>query len=110
MHRWLIAIFALHFFLGVSAFSLGAAVLPAPAMVAATALQEAPAPTDDAAAPLVSPHGLMDELPDLPDTLPRTVAVHRQPVEPGRAIAYLEVRRPAVSPDLPLRPPQPACT
>lgn len=106
MHRWLIAIFALHFFLSVSAFSLGDAVSPAPVVVAGTMVEPGSTASADTASPMRSAHGLMDEIPDLPDTLPRSVAVHRQPVEPGRTIAYLEVRRPVVSPDTLLRPPQ----
>ncbi|MDR7150900.1 hypothetical protein J2W49_002863 [Hydrogenophaga palleronii] len=113
MHRWLIAFFALHFVLNVSAFSLGEAAPQATAQatwIAASSSALAPEFCSGAhastSAPLPFTHGLMDDLPDLPDTLPRLVSVLRQPVEPGRAIQYLAAHRAPPSLDTPLRPPR----
>lgn len=112
MHRWLIAIFALHFLLNVSAFSLGesshrttilalnnATTVPTPAADCSDVRTETPAQV-----PLK--HGLMDELPDLPDTLSLSVSVLKQPVEPGRAIRFMSAHGAPPLLDTPLRPPQ----
>lgn len=112
MHRWLIAIFALHFVLNVSAFSLGEVprATEQARWIAASSSAPAAESCGDArtstSASLQFTHGLMDDLPDLPDTLPRLVSVLRQPVEPGRAIQYLAVHRVPPSLDTPLRPPR----
>jgi hypothetical protein len=113
MHRWLIALFALHFILNVSAFSLGETALRTTAQaVWTTASPDAPAVESCDGAPAVAldhmpcAHGLLDDLPDLPDTLPRSASVLRQPVEPGRAIRYLAVHHALPALDTPLRPPK----
>ena len=113
MHRWLIAIFALHFVLNVSAFSLGEASMrttdqstwnaaSASAPAAETCRVSRAATSDQTP----STHGLLDELPDLPDTLTRSVSVLRQPVEPGHNIRYLAVHHALPSLDALLRPPR----
>lgn len=113
MHRWLIAIFALHFVLNVSAFSLGEASLrtldqatwitaSASAPVAETCGGTLAAASDQ----LPSTHGLLDDLPDLPDTLALSVSVLKQPVEPGHATRYLAVHHALPALDAPLRPPK----
>ena len=113
MHRWLIAIFALHFVLNVSAFSLGDASLRTTdqaSWIAASASVPAAETcrVSQAAASDQSPstHGLLDELPDLPDTLARSVPVLRQPVEPGHTIHYVGVHHALLLLDAPLRPPR----
>ncbi|WP_300649551.1 hypothetical protein [Hydrogenophaga sp.] len=114
MRRCLIAIFALHFFLSVSAFALGgahsAAALQAPVL---SALQSAPgdaesAPQGKALGEAAVNHALVDQVPDLPDSLPKTVLVQRPPVDGGSSIGYRQ--RAAVPPSLDglLRPPQQA--
>jgi hypothetical protein len=113
MHRWLIAIFALHFVLNVSAFSLGEASLRTTDQATRIAASSS-APTTEAcggalaaaADQVPSAHGLLDDLPDLPDTLPRSASILRQPVEPGRAIRYLVVHHALPSLDAPMRPPK----
>jgi len=113
MHRWLVAIFALHFFLNVSAFSWAHA--PSQAMQSATwteAAEPASVSLEGHSAPGGLPsqssgnHGLMDELPDLPDTMTRQGLVLKQPVEPGCTVARVALRKALRSPDTPLRPPQ----
>lgn len=115
MRRCLIAIFALHFVLSVSAFAFGsmhgaqveqagaAAVLPAEAAMAASVLL-----ADQGGADASVQHALVDELPELPDSLPRIASAQRAPVDAGPAIAYRQ--RAAFPPSLDglLRPPQQA--
>jgi hypothetical protein len=113
MHRWLIAIFALHFVLNVSAFSLGGAAPRDTELATANAASSPPPAVKSYGeahaakpAPLPFAHGLMDELPDLPDTLSLLVPAFKQPVEPGRATRFRVVRRGPPMLDTPLRPPQ----
>lgn len=109
MRRCLIAIFALHFFLSVSAFAfgdwahervVGSADAVSSAMLQAT---EAPAP---GAADASASHALVDELPDLPDSLPRTRAVQKPPVDGGPFVGYRQHAAPPPSLEGLLRPPQ----
>ncbi|MDM7941639.1 MAG: hypothetical protein QUV35_03325 [Hydrogenophaga sp.] len=115
MRRCLIAIFALHFFLSVSAFAFGSlhgapagqaragAVLHAEAAVVVSVVSE-----DQVGADTAAPHALVDELPELPDSLPRIASAQRPPVETGPTIGYRQ--RAALPPSLDglLRPPQQA--
>ena len=79
MRRWLIALFACHFLLGVVGFSIPDHIVDVPR--AADALVKA-ASSDPFANPLAKSqkgladleHALGDELPDLPDTLQRRAA------------------------------------
>lgn len=79
MRRWLVAVFALHFFLSVGAFAFGklpgAAVSQAPVQglvtEAVAAAQTAP---DDTPKPApVAEHGLTDTQADLPECLHATI-------------------------------------
>ncbi|MFN7122644.1 MAG: hypothetical protein ACK4NM_11485 [Hydrogenophaga sp.] len=115
MPRRLIALFALHFFLSVSAFAFGGAHpgLATPAHTAAVS-QTAPTGIEDAAqhgTALVESavnHALVDELPDLPDSLPRTVLAQRSPADGGRTIGYRQHAALPLPLDGLLRPPQQA--
>ncbi|PZO17941.1 MAG: hypothetical protein DCF26_08820 [Burkholderiales bacterium] len=115
MSRCFIAIFALHFFLSVSAFAFGEVAVvqvaqthtaavsqAAPAGLQTTALQ------DTGKAESSMSHALVDEVPDLPDSLPRTLAVQKPPVDGVPLIGYRQ--RAVLPPSLDglLRPPQQA--
>jgi hypothetical protein len=112
MRRCLIAIFALHFFLSVSVFAFGD-VQGSPlaqAHIGATAVvstgADAPSGIDTGKAGSSAGHALVDELPDLPDSLPRGRVAQRPPLEGGVSIGYRQ--RTALPPSLDglLRPPQ----
>jgi hypothetical protein len=115
MSRSFIAIFALHFFLSVSAFAFGD-VVPAPVVKAhaALAMQAPQAGADtDAMSDLgkiesTLSHALADEVPDLPDSLPRALQAQKPPVDGGPTIVFRQ--RSALAPALDglLRPPQQA--
>lgn len=115
MRRCLIAIFALHFFLSVSAFAFGDMPRAPGAPAHAATASQAATPAERSAA-LQEPgqdessvnHALVDELPDLPDSLPRPTAVQRPPVDAARIIGYRQ--RAVLPPSLDglLRPPQQA--
>lgn len=71
MRRWLIAVFALHFFLSVGAFAFGHGHPAAPSQLSAVqGLVEAATPADSPkqASP-AQDHGLTDTQPDLPECL-----------------------------------------
>lgn len=113
MHRWFIAIFALHFIMSVNAFSLEPVEPSAPALVALApppATESTAGPTGGKAATALpepgAPHTLLDELPDLPDSLARTVATARPALVPASARAWLAELPPVRVPDTPLRPPR----
>lgn len=114
MRRSLIAIFALHFFLSVSAFAFGDmqgaqfAQAHAAALSAASAAPDAQPGLDKGKADSSTRHALVDEVPDLPDSLPRVAAAQRPPRDGGPTIGY---RQRAVLPpalDGLLRPPRQA--
>ena len=108
-----IAIFALHFFLSVSAFAFGGAHIAAVAQTHAlspvhqaasgpeAAVQKGEALADSAVNPVV-----VGEAADLPDSLPRTVMTERPPIEGGLSIGYRQ--RAVLPPSLDglLRPPR----
>lgn len=109
MRRCLIAIFALHFFLSVSAFAFG----DGPSKVAtgvAAAAQSTAEQTSEAPglglADASANHALVDELPDLPDSLPRSRVVQKPPVDGGPFIGYRQRAAPPPSLEGLLRPPQ----
>ena len=115
MYARLIAIFALHFFLSVSAFAFGGAyTAQATQMPAVSASQASPTGFEAAAqqgkalAEAAVNHALVDLAPDLPDSLPRTVLAQRPPVDGGPTIGYRQ--RAVLPPSLDglLRPPQQA--
>jgi hypothetical protein len=111
MRRCLIAIFALHFFLSVSAFALGDwayEVAPGGSPVALSQAVQAPEAPASGATDASASHALVDELPDLPDSLPRSRAVQKPPVDGGPFIGYRQRAAPPPSLDGLLRPPQPA--
>lgn len=113
MHRWFIAIFALHFVVSVSAFSLGSAAPSAPSAAALSAHlandTATPAGANKTATALPeqgSPHTLLDELPDLPDSLARTAPAHRPVFNPASERPWKAELPPARVPEAPLRPPR----
>jgi ABC-type transporter MlaC component len=77
MHRWLVAVFALHFFLSVGAFAFGQVTGVAPSQAhaavqgvvadASTTLKTAPDPTPASA--YSTDHALTDTQADLPECL-----------------------------------------
>lgn len=75
MHRWLVAVFALYFFLSASAFTFGmpshTPATAAHSTVAAASVEHAhtAAPEGSTPAALFADHGLSDPLPDLPECL-----------------------------------------
>lgn len=69
MRRWLIALFAVHFLMGVAGFAIPDHVLEPAVVDLATAEADRIAPSQKGLADLE--HALADELPDLPDTLQR---------------------------------------
>ncbi len=107
MRRWFIAIFALHFFLSLGTLTLGELADVAPAQPDALAWSDDPAPAGKSSLDFGgAQHGLTDELPDLPDSLPRAPLASKPPLEGGPAIGYRPW--PEVAPMLAglLRPPQ----
>lgn len=111
MRRCFIAIFALHFLLSVSAFAFGDRAQDAVSGVSAATLLPVAQASDAPASGAVDAsthHALVDELPDLPDSLPRTRAVQKPPVDGAPFIGYRHRAAPPPSLDGLLRPPQPA--
>ncbi len=115
MVRCFIALFALHFFLSVSAFAFGdvvgnplAQAHPAALSQASPAGTQAQALQDLGTTESPANHALVDQLPDLPDSLPRPTTVLRPPVDGGLTIGYRQ--RAGLPPSLDglLRPPQQA--
>jgi hypothetical protein len=114
MRRCFIAIFALHFFLSVSVFAFGdleGSPLVQAHIGAAAGVSTGPDATsgiDKGKAESPASHALVDELPDLPDSLPRSLAAQRPPLDGGLCIGYRQ--RAALPPSLDglLRPPQKA--
>lgn len=113
MYRRLIALFALHFFLSVSAFAFGT-VHQGPVTPTHNAATSEAVPADAAAQqgeavaePAVN-HALVDEVPDLPDSLPRNFLAQRSPADSGRSIGYRQLAAMPLSLDGLLRPPQQA--
>ncbi|MDO8889810.1 MAG: hypothetical protein U1E02_04650 [Hydrogenophaga sp.] len=114
MRRCLIAIFALHFFLSVSVFAFGdlhgspssLAHIGPTAVVSAG--PDATPGIDTGKAGSSASHALVDDLPDLPDSLPRVFVAQRPPLDGGLSIGYRQ--RAALPPSLDglLRPPQKA--
>jgi len=76
MRRWLIAVFALHFFLSVGAFAFGQIPgAPAPQGLVAEAVSAAQTAPDDTLKPAAgADHGLTDTQADLPECLDATIA------------------------------------
>lgn len=75
MRRWLIALFAVHFLMGVIGFAIPDHIVDVPVAGLATAAEaeaDTTAPSQKGLADLA--HALADELPDLPDTLQRHAA------------------------------------
>ena len=115
MCRRFITIFALHFFLSVSAFAFGSMHnAAAPQAQAVSSVQaaiggpEAGALQAKALAESVLNHVLADTVPDLPDSLPRILLAQRPPVDSAPSIGYRP--RAVLPPSLDglLRPPQQA--
>lgn len=106
MRRWLIALFACHFLLGVVGFSIPDHIVDVPRAAEALVI--------DAADPLARSqkgladleHALGDELPDLPDTLQRRDAPPLSHVmSAARAPAHIGLP-PSPQLDGPFRPPR----
>lgn len=75
MRRWLIALFALHFLLGVVGFGIPDHIVDVPSASASPAGQADPQALNGSAKGLKDlVHALADELPDLPDSLQRRAA------------------------------------
>lgn len=80
MRRWLVAVFALHFFLSVGAFAFGqfpgVPASPAPVQgLVAEAVSAAQTAPDDSLKPVPgADHGLTDTQADLPECLDATIA------------------------------------
>jgi hypothetical protein len=104
MRRWLIALFAFHFLLGVIGFGLPDTVTDTPVSGLASSSFDTPAPSQKGLADL--DHALADELPDLPDTLQQpaapTLAHVLFPLQPRISLADLPL--PVL--DAPFRPPR----
>jgi hypothetical protein len=115
MSRCFIAIFALHFFLSVSAFAFGEVAVvqvaqghtAAVSQPAAAGLQAAGL-HDTGKAESSMGHALVDETPDLPDSLPKTLAVQKPPLDGVPFIGYRQRAVLSLSLDGLLRPPQQA--
>lgn len=109
MRRWLIALFALHFLMGVVGFAIPDHVVDVPVagLTAGDAhASDTPAPSQKGLADLA--HALADELPDLPDTLQRHAAPAGAHV---LAPALPQWRQGGLSTPMleqPFRPPRPA--
>jgi len=113
MSRRFIALFALHFFLSVSAFAFetvthGPATTSHTAATSQAAPAEAAAQHGEAAAESAVNHALVDEVPDLPDSLPRNLLAQRSPADSGRNIGHRQLAALPPSLDGLLRPPQQA--
>lgn len=94
MRRWLIALFALHFLLGVVGFGIPDHIVDVPSASAPTAGQADQQPLSASAKGLQDlVHALADELPDLPDSLQRRsepVLSHiMTPTQPAATITHL---------------------
>lgn len=87
MRRWLIAVFALHFFVNVGAFAFGHTSLHMPIQGAgihsdAAAGLGTPHPHSVDQANTMPEHGLTDAQPDLPDIIKPVVVVLDAPMAP----------------------------
>jgi len=113
MYRRLIALFALHFFLSVSAFAFGTVhqgpVTPPHNAATSQAVPAEAAPQHgEVVAESAMNHALVDEVPDLPDSLPRNLLAQRSPADSGRNIGHRQLAAMPPSLDGLLRPPQQA--
>ena len=109
MRRWLIALFACHFLLGVVGFGIPDHIVDVPSLTSAAAAQASANPAQPGAKGLQSlAHALADELPDLPDSLQRHVAPTlshvMRPTQAPLSIGLL----PSPAPDSLFRPPRAA--
>ncbi len=104
MRRWLIALFAVQFLLGVAGFAIPDHIVDVPVAGLAAPDAGSTAPSQKGLADLA--HALADELPDLPDTLQRHAApalAHvLTPLHPQLRIGGL----PAPLLEQPFRPPR----
>lgn len=94
MRRWLIALFAVHFLLGVVGFGIPDHIVDVPSAAAAPLSDAAQAPLSGSAKGLQDlVHALADELPDLPDSLQRRATPDLShvmtPTQPPATIARL---------------------
>lgn len=113
MRRWLLAVFMLQLFLNVVGFAVpvqgqgqGDMLANGPAPSAAVLLSDAQAPRPKG---LADPtHGLVDDLPDLPDTLLRPAAARANKGPAPAHAGWVHAGSPAPLPDTLLRPPQQA--
>ena len=109
MRRWLLAVFMLQLFLNVAGFALpgqgqGDMLANGPVLSAAVLLSDAQTPRPKG---LADPtHGLVDELPDLPDTLLRPAAARANKGPAPAHAGWVHAGSPAPLPDTLLRPPQ----
>lgn len=113
MFRCFIAIFALHFFLSVSAFAFGDVAVGQNAQGHTAAVSQAEpvgspgtVSQDPVKAESSLSHALVDEVPELPDSLPRILAAQKTPVGNVACSGYRQ--RAVLPPSLDglLRPPQ----
>lgn len=108
MHRFFIAIFSLHFFFSVCAFSFGYVGGTAFDQAHASSVQQVDAPEGVGGDEASANHALNDDLPDLPDSLPRAVFTPQPPVFRADSIVYRQIAVLHVSLDGLLRPPRQA--
>ena len=102
MRRWLIAVFALHFFVNVGAFAFGHTSLHMPIQGAgihsdAAAGLGTPHPHSVDQANTMPEHGLTDAQPDLPDIIKPVVVVVNVPMaHPAPADVHIVADRKSV--------------
>lgn len=112
MRPWLVAVFALHFFLSVGAFAFGqfpgvdTSQAPAHSLVAHAASLDKPAPDGELTPGPSSAHGLSDLASDLPECLvvPSAAAGQRDPLRAPSPPLAQDLTPPAL--DGPQRPPR----
>ncbi len=109
MRRWLLAVFVLQLFWNMAGFAvvgqLQAQALADPLSVAVSA---ADAQINDGKGLTDQAHGLLDELPDLPDSLLRRVIIKAVASQAPAHTGWVQIGSPDPLPEALFRPPQPA--
>lgn len=107
MRRWLLAVFVLQLFWNMAGFAvLGQPHAPATADPLSVAVSAADAQLHDGKGLTDQAHGLLDELPDLPDTLLRQRAPANLPAPAPVHTGWVQNGSPDPLPRALFRPPQ----
>ncbi|MFZ5566987.1 MAG: hypothetical protein ACOY95_08305 [Pseudomonadota bacterium] len=110
MRRWLVILLTAHFLWGVVGVGFGWRFYQPADFYSIDAVHEqlrsdADNRLDDHLESFLTQHGLMDELPDMPDLLPRATIAALPAVAPSSQIDYVQIHSSAPALEVPVRPP-----